>query len=608
MCSILTFLTNKEFSSEFVSSLPERLKRSEKRGPDSSGSLLINNSVYLGSNRLRIIGDDNGVMPISSFCENYHIVFNGEVYNHKELRKELESDGYNFKTNTDTEVILNLYIKFKEDFIKKLNGIFSIVIFDKKRDIFICARDRFGTKPLYYLSGEDYVGFSSDYQTLVELLTPSQRQISKSALSALLMTRMVPGEKTILSGINKVEHATIQIWDRKTLSCNTYRYWSPTCKIREFKQSEFNTYFRNAVNRVFEADVEPSILLSGGLDSAALVTELGYSGRIGIKTYSCTFEGAQKCEESDISYNITNGNIDESAFAIEVANTHSFHHENFKVNADIDEDTFDQMQAALGEPIPSTNALGLYLLGKSLPASERLAVSGTGSDEILGGYETLYFKEHAENHINTSNASLLKSFSNFDSVCIEPLSLLNSDYVDTQYLDQYLKQCMSSFDEDKNSHELLNQLAIFELNFGLPGWELDQADRLFMDFSIELRPGFLENEFVDYCLSIPSKDKSQKLPLRNAMRAHLPSHIVDREKLPSLSTPKEFIYGAFFQKELERIREEPLDFWNKEALTKLIDTQDKESIFDLLYRVFYIQKWVERYLGDKSKMTYRVIN
>ena len=92
------------------------------------------------------------------------------------------------------------------------------------------------------------------------------------------------------------------------------------------------------------------------------------------------------------------------------------------------------------------------------------------------------------------------------------------------------------------------------------------------------------------------------------MRAHLPSHIVDREKLPSLSTPKEFIYGAFFQKELERIREEPLDFWNKEALTKLIDTQDKESIFDLLYRVFYIQKWVERYLGDKSKMAYRVIN
>lgn len=607
MCSILTFFTNKEFSEEFVLSLPERLKKSEKRGPDSTGNILIDNAVYLGSNRLRIIGDEESVMPIPSICNGYYIVFNGEIYNHKELRQVLVSDGYSFKGISDTEVILNLYIKFKEDFINKLNGIFSIIIFDKQRDIFICARDRFGTKPLYYIHDDEYVGFSSDYQTLLDLLPTDKRKISKSALSALLMTRMVPGHKTILSKIHKVEHATLQIWDRKSLTCNTFKYWSPNCNISEFNQSEFNQHFKNAVDRVFEADVEPSILLSGGLDSAALVTALGFSGRKNIKTYSCTFKGAREYQESAISFNITNGNIDESAFAKEVAEKNSFYHQNFIVNADIDEETFDQMLTALGEPIPSTNALGLYLLGKSLPLSERLTVSGTGSDEILGGYETLYFKERKESFSNEESSTLLKAFSNFDSVCIDPLSLLNNSNIDTNYLDNYLIRCMSSFD-NSNNNELLNQLAIFELNFGLPGWELDQADRLFMEFSIELRPGFLENDFVDYCLSIPSKDKSQKAPLRQAMRPHLPSHIVDREKLPSLSTPKEFIYGSFFQNELTRIKENPLDIWNKEALIQLIETEDKESVFDVLYRVFFIQKWIEKYLSNEAHITYQVTN
>lgn len=596
MCSLLSVFTSRQFSSEFIKSADMLLQKSRRRGPDDSGSVFFDNQIYLGSNRLQIIGSPgHGRMPFQSQNAECWIVFNGEIYNHKELRVELQAKGLRFKTDSDIEVIVNSYIAWGLDFVKRLNGIFSFVIYDGDNKKIIAARDRFGAKPLYYFLRDDLLTFSSDFQTVCTIAaSDAPLRIRNDALSTFMMLRFVPGDATIYDTVFKVNPAECICADlQKVGSLKKHTYWKPSIEPKAFDQDEFNTKLCSAILRTATADVPSGILLSGGLDSSSILAILKNDNQTVFSTYSCSFEGAEPPDDQPYNTNkITTANIAETQLAAEVATQFNVGNERYSLNLNCGIQTFISMQKAFGEPMGSPNALGLFLLADSIKTNvaPKTFLSGTGADELLGGYQQLYFKD-SEDLGNVTIDELFRSFCDFDSSSDNILGFLDPNFVDDSYLNKSLQKCMEAINGIADPKERLNQLAVFEFNFALPFWEMDQADKLFMHYSFELRPSFLENDFVDYCFTIKSCDKINKQPLRQSMQGILPSRIVERAKMPSLSTPKSIIHSEWFRLLLNDVKEDPCSFWNKEKLSQFFNRPDEEQSFDLLYRIIYLQSW-----------------
>lgn len=601
MCSILSIITTKAFSPAFESIADKLLRMTENRGPDESSSIIFNNKIYLGNNRLSIIGKQaNCTMPMKCKDREFWITYNGEIYNYKELKEELMQNGLAFSNDSDTEVILKGYEFWGEGIVNKLNGVFAFVIYDKEKNKFVAARDRFGAKPLFFILKNDVLAFSSEFLVLRELISAKKRpMISKSALTSFLLCRFVPGDKTIFEEINKLRPAEIQVWDIDNLTHRSEIYWQPTFTPKAFNQDEFNEAFSKAIAATSEADEKACVLLSGGLDSSAIVARLNSLGKKNLDTYSCSFNDVKSTLYSKdvLETKITNEILDESEFAQEVADLYSTNHHHYPISSDLSITQFETMQKALGEPVASPNAIGLFLLGGNMLGKTKLALCGTGADELLGGYQKLYVKHIFKKFSTINNSELLNIFSDFDSDTDREnvLNFLSQENVEQTYIENFLETSMIKFDQYKYSDELLNQLLFFELAFGLPGWELDQADRIFMNFSIELRPSFLENDFLNYCLSIYSSDKYNKTPLRVAVENELPPSIVNREKLPSLSTPASAFEQIWFTTIIDDLKANPHEIWNMESLSKYLEKPRAEISFDLIYRVAYLQKWLKTY-------------
>lgn len=611
MCSLLTIFTNKKFSSDFKYNVELLLKQSKSRGPDDSNSLIIDNNTFLGSNRLQIIGTPGvAQMPFKSLTKDCWIVLNGEIYNHADLRLELQNLGMAFSTDSDIEVIINSYIAWGDDFITKLNGIFSFVIYDRDNAKILAVRDRFGAKPLYYFANDDLISFSSDFQTICDIASSfCSLSINNKSLSTLMMLRFIPGEATIYDNIYKVNRAEYINADLKDLkSIQKVSYWKPKIQLQDFDQSIFNEKLSAAIVRTATADVPCGILLSGGLDSSTVLSILQKSNTNIFATYTCAFDGAEVSESSlQTSNTITTANIDETHLAKLVASQYRVTNKSYTLSTANHENNFVSMLQAFGEPVASPNALGLFLFAESIKCqpSPKIFLCGTGADELLGGYQSLYFKEN-KNITNVDDCELIKSFSDFDSIASNPIELLDSHFIDTSYITSYLQSSMSSFHNAYKPNELLNQLAIFEFNFALPFWELEQADKLFMNFSFELRPSFLENDFVDYCFTIKSSDKMNKIPLRNAMRGSLPADIIERAKMPSLSTPASILHTTWFKSLIADVINDPCFFWNKDNVNQLLMDSNSEQSFDLIYRIVYIQSWFKN-VHNRKHFTFKIL-
>ena len=595
MCWIFSVVTNSVFSNNFKIEAPKILYDSIKRGPDNSNYLFVNDKIFLGSNRLRIIGDDTiGDMPLKSIMWNFWISFNGEIYNYRELKTILEKKGIKFYSNTDTEVVLNSYIYWWEEFVSKLNGIFAFVIFDEKENKIISARDRFGAKPLFYYQSNDFIAFSSEFLSLKKLIPKSELSIDRQALTSNILCRFVPGKKTIFKDLYKIEPAELLIFNIRDFKLIKRNYWEPNIDLKKFSQDEFNEKLSNALIKTSIADVQSSILLSGWIDSSALVYEL-YNNKEKLKTYCCSFLNSISDDKLLDPSKITNGSADESSKALKISKIFNTNHNHFIINSSIDLYIFKEMQGALWEPITVTNALGLYLFARKLNGKTKLVLSWTGSDELLWWYEELYFNDIDDTRKVLSNQELLNSFYDFDNWNLNPLNFLKKELQDKTYLEKYTENKLKCFLDNKLSDEYLNQLSLFELWFALPNWELDMADRLFMDNSIELRPSFLENDFLDYCLTIPSRNKKQKNPLREAMKEKLPLDIVNQRKIPSLSTPIDFLDSKCFKELIDDLKNNPLDIWNKEVLFDYLSKPYSKLSFDVLYRIIYLQSWLKEY-------------
>jgi asparagine synthase (glutamine-hydrolysing) len=346
------------------------------RGPDSDG-LFHENGVALAARRLSIIDLEGGDQPISNEDGSVTVVQNGEIYNHRELRAELERRGHRFRTHSDTEVLAHLYEEHGEGFVERLRGMFAIAVWDSRQARLLLARDRFGIKPLYYRVAGGTLSFASELKAMLEQPGFS-RQIDPRAVAAFLAFNSIPAPLTVFAEACKLPAGTLAVWHGGELTQSQYARPQPVAAERARRgpagelATELRETLRDSVRAHLVADVPVGVLLSGGVDSGGLAALAAGEQGAGVKTFSVGFEEAS---------------FDELDRARLVAKRYGTDHHEIVLRPDAAE-LLPKLVEAFDEPFGDSSALPTYLVSELAAGEVKVALSGEGGDELFGGYYT----------------------------------------------------------------------------------------------------------------------------------------------------------------------------------------------------------------------------
>lgn len=551
------------------------------RGPDDAG-FFVDRQWGLGHRRLSILDlSPSGHQPMLSPDGNVVIVFNGEIYNFQQLKNELLEKGHTFRGSSDTEVILALYAEHGLDCFRKMNGMFAIGLFDKKRERLILARDRLGKKPLYWTHAKGTLVFGSELKALLthELV---QKEIDLLSLNKYLAYDYVPTPHTILKGVFKLEPGSYLVYEKSQVQKTNF--WDITFGNREISNSnrtlsalltEMDERLSDAVKSRLIADVPVGIFLSGGLDSSTIAYYAQKASQQKIKTFSMGF--AEK-------------SFDESRYARRVAERIGSDHYEHILSAGECLDVISALPKYLDEPVADYSFIPTFLLSRFTRCHVTVALGGDGGDELFFGYPTF----QAERLVRALNASkpLLQLASrvaptshSYFNLGFKLERLLAGLNVPTAYRHHAWMGTFGSVDRERlfapeawreiqkenvyedidrlNSQFLisnqsnLNRLVYLYLRTYLMDQVLVKVDRMSMANSLEVRAPFLDYTFVDFVNTIPLRYKihgfTTKYLLKELMKDKLPRDIVYRKK-QGFGVP----LGAWFTKELRPFVEEAL--------------------------------------------------
>lgn len=547
MCGINGIFTNKQIRyNEQVAKMNKALVH---RGPDDSG-IYSGNGITLGHQRLSIIDlSDAGHQPMSSHNNELILVFNGEVYNYEEIKRELD---YPFQSHTDTEVILAAWQRWGKNCVNKFNGMFAIAVWEKKTETLTLVRDRLGIKPLYYyFDGSNFV-FSSEIRSLLSC-NLIDREISTTGLSDYLRYQTVQTPNTIVKNIYMLEpgsELSISLTNFKPLKSIWWRL--DDCNIdvpanyNELKNL-VREYFYSAVKRRLVADVPFGAFLSGGIDSSAVVGAMAHVSNHQVKTFNISFA------EKEFS---------EAKYAAHIANMHQTDHTEIQLSP---VDFLKELPNALNSiDHPSGDGPNTWLISKvTKEAGITMALSGLGGDELFGGY-AIFNRMVKLEKLKTlwdlpkgMRSSIGKLFQKVKpGVASDKLSeLLNLNDYDfiSQYaisrqvlVDSNVNQLLNT-DTDKyhlpvdvlsqfnlSKHEQLSKVSIAEISTYMQNVLLRDSDQMSMAHALEVRVPFLDHELVELLISVPDKLKfphTQKKLLVESLPDLLPDYIVNRPKM-----------------------------------------------------------------------------
>jgi asparagine synthase (glutamine-hydrolysing) len=343
------------------------------RGPDGEG-FFIGGRVGLGHRRLSIIDLTGGAQPISNEDDTIQIVFNGEIYNFIELRKELEAAGHQFKTRSDTEVILHGYEEWGVDCVSRFNGMFAFAVWDAKQQRLFIARDHLGIKPLYYTSVNGRLLFASEIKALLE--DPQcPRVVNLAALSQLFTLRFVPSPNTLFQGIQKLPPGHWMIGDASGIRIE--RYWQQKPSVFSAAPEEelverYQALVEDAVRLQMRSDVPVGLFLSSGVDSAALLALMGKHAGAPVHTFTIGFEDGEKSNETND--------------ARALAQRYGADHDEMIVGPADYERYFDRHLGDLEEPLGNETAAAFYFVSQLACRKVKVALTGQGADEPWAGY------------------------------------------------------------------------------------------------------------------------------------------------------------------------------------------------------------------------------
>jgi asparagine synthase (glutamine-hydrolysing) len=554
MCGISGIIAFKETGKPFIPKVKDSIACMQKRGPDRDGTY-FHQSVGLGHVRLSIIDvSEAASQPFTDATGRYTIVYNGEIFNFKELRQPLINKGVQFHSEGDTEVILQLYITEGTSFLNKLNGFFAFAIYDKQEESLFIARDRYGIKPLLIYQDDDKLIFSSEMKGLFAYGIP--KELDQVSLYQYLQLNYIPSPHSIFHRVCKLDPGTFVEIKNKTVQQKTY-YTIPfnpqnySALSYEDACSKLIELLDDSVKQRLISDVPLGAFLSGGIDSSVVVA-LASKYTDHLSTFSIGFKDEPL--------------FDETHYAHLVAKKYNTNHTTFSLTND---DLFSVLYDTLDytdEPFADSSALAVNILSKHTRKHVTVALSGDGADELFAGYNKhraeyrMRNKGFTESLIrwnaplwnclpksrNSAFGNRIRQFDRF----AKGMKLNNADryyrwcaFIDETESEQILQGSVNKEEFKKRKNIILknihedgdfNEVLLTDMNLVLPGDMLTKVDMMSMANSLEVRTPFLDYHLVDFMFSLPSSykvDKSSgKKVLRDAFRYHLPEELYKRPK------------------------------------------------------------------------------
>ena len=517
------------------------------RGPDDAG-YYVDERIGLGMRRLSIIDLKTGHQPVQNEDGSIRVVLNGEIYNYRELRTDLERRGHRFYTQTDTETLVHLYEEFGDECVTRLRGMFAFGIWDEKRKSLFLARDRLGIKPLYYTEAGGRLLFASELKVLLQMPEVG-RHLNWRSMNHLFTSLCTPGIESIVDGVHKLPPGhTLRLSPDGTQRLRSY--WDVNF---EADYSHDEEYFAERLRELLEesvdihlmSDVPLGAFLSGGLDSSSVVALMAHRSERPVKTFSIGFE-----EQG----------YDETRAARQVANQFGTEHRELILRPDIEALATD-IAWYLDEPFGDSSALPTYMVSKLAAEEVKVVLSGDGGDELFAGYDK-YQVERRERRYEYLPAPLRKSLGMIGDALPEGAKGRNflrhialsgpERYLDASTLfkmDQKRRlfspeaaAFMAGHDPwsdanaflKRNHSDWLSAAQHWDLKSYLPLDILTKVDRMSMANSIEARVPLLDHKLVEFAATIPPelrmRDGEPKCIFKRAMRGILPDSIIDRPK------------------------------------------------------------------------------
>jgi asparagine synthase (glutamine-hydrolysing) len=509
------------------------------RGPDDEGHFIAP-GVALGMRRLSIIDVSGGAQPISNEDRSLQVVFNGEIYNHRLLRGQLEPR-HVFRSRADTEVLVHLYEEEGPRLVRHLRGMFTFAIWDVRRTRLLLARDRLGIKPLYYWPTADGLAFASELRCFLAL-DHFPRQIDQQSLNAYLTFGYVPDPDSIFTGVKKLPPGHVLIWE-PACGARIEQYWSPArpeIPIPDERDAiqELRRLIGDAVSSHLESEVPLGAFLSGGIDSSTVVAEMTRQANQSVRTFSIGFDEPT---------------FDESVYAGQVARALGTQHTELIVRPEADEVVEDVVRV-FDEPFGDSSALPTLLVSRLAREHVTVALSGDGGDELFAGY-TRYAELLRRKQIPSATVRALlrrtgmwlphgafgrnrlldwsrTRHGRYAATIAQALSSAQGGVVisEAHDLDTLLEPHFTSL----SGRDFLTQMTLVDLSTYLPGDILTKVDRTSMSVSLEARVPFLDHPLVEFAVSLPSRLKQRdgvgKWILREAIRDLVPPEVLSRPK------------------------------------------------------------------------------
>ncbi len=589
-----------------------------QRGPDSKG-IFVGKDTVLGHTRLSILDTSaNGNQPMLDSTGRYVLIFNGEIYNYQDLKKELSQ--VSFTSGSDTEVLLHLLIQKDVDCLDKLNGFFSFAFYNKETGQIILARDRMGIKPLHYFADDQRFIFSSELKALMTF--GMTNEINKESLYWYLKLNYLPGEMSMIKGVRKLSPGHFLTIKEGTININCYsevQKEHPDDISYPDAKSHLVDLLDASVRKRLMADVPLGSFLSGGTDSSAVVA-LASKHHPHLSTFSIGYR--------DHPF------FDETVYAELVAKKFNTNHTPFLLTNDDLLNDIDNILAYIDEPFGDSSAIPTHILSKHVKRKVKVALSGDGADELFGGYyKHLALNKSLSSSLNflTKNmglftlhfpqsrsskwANMLRRINRFAKMSgmssserywfLASLTHDPSTFILNGISNDEAGEFKTKFNLENPD---LTDYLIADQKIVLPGDMLHKIDLMSMANSLEVRVPFLDKDVVSFANSLPAsfkiKGNQRKRILADAFRNILPEELYNRPKkgfeVPLLSWMRnellEELDGTLFNRDY--LAEQHLFVPNHVILLrKKLLSKNPQDVHGIIWALFVFQKWYKRYLG-----------
>ncbi len=589
------------------------------RGPDQQGCY---ESTYacLGAARLKIIDLGGGDQPIISRDQNVVIAFNGEIYNHHELREELEQLGHSFRSRTDTEVVLEAFLEWDTECFSRLRGMFAIALWTDSDRRLVLARDRAGIKPLYITRLGDDILFGSELKTLF-VFPEVERRLDLKGLDCYLALNYVPAPLTLIEGIEKLMPGHLLEW--KGGRSRTECFWKlpfdkPGVESLDSVTEKLDDLLRKSVSEHMVSDVPLGLWLSGGVDSSTILHYAANASSTPIRTFSISFDGRT---------------FNDGDYSRQVAAHYGTRHEQMNFTEDVGlQDAIQEFAHYADDPNADAGALPVWFLSKMTRQHVTVALSGEGADELFGGYLT-YRADELSKPVRKIPRPLLGMAAGLSRRVLPP----SDDKISFEYkVKRFLEGCQMPFERahvfwngtftDAGKQELINQplspglkpmleelrragnrlkgYLWFDQKYFLPDDILAKVDRMSMAHSLEVRPPFLDHRIIEFAAALPTslqmRGAKQKVILKHLMRNKLPDSVLTRKKVGFDIPAHEWLRGPlrkFMVDVLEAGLSSYPELFNRTAIQRCM-TDHLERVQNLGYNLWglmilflWMQKW-----------------